>query len=85
VSTHNDIELLGYAAKAIGFNLWKNKADAYQLYDGPHNEGEGKFVCFWNPLADDGDALRLMIRLEIKLTNDIIRLIENEKVQEIKK
>jgi len=25
------------------------------------------------------------LRLEIKLTNDIIRLIENEKIQEIKK
>jgi hypothetical protein len=25
------------------------------------------------------------LRMEIKLTNDIIRLIENEKVQEIKK
>lgn len=48
-----DRELLELAAKAIGFSTNFNKADACQLFKG------AEYVAFWNPLTDDGDALRL--------------------------
>ena len=51
-------ELLELAAKAAGFKTsdtfsWRGIA----LMDGPSN--------FWNPLTDDGDALRLAVKLGI--------------------
>jgi hypothetical protein len=56
-----DRELLENAAKAAGLGShrycepWSAMA-AYTLYDGYHGPS-------WNPLADDGDALRLLVRL----------------------
>jgi hypothetical protein len=49
-----DRELMELAAKAAGV-----KWDV--LYDGPWIPGIGK----WNPLTDDGDALRLAVKLNI--------------------
>ena len=51
-----DRKLLEYAAKAAGYNMAK-VLDGYPMY----MEGYG----IWNPLADDGDALRLMVRLRL--------------------
>ena len=57
----SDKELLELAAEAIG--CW--------LYDGT----DGLCICIptigaklWNPLADDGDALRLAVKLNIEFT-----------------
>jgi len=59
-----DMELLELAAKAAGIKLlqWVDKWDGdcpafagYQMTDGEP----------WNPLADDGDALRLAVKLAI--------------------
>lgn len=47
-----DRELLELAAKAVGYE--RNSAGPI----GP---------CEWNPLEDDGDALRLAVRLHIKV------------------
>lgn len=54
-----DKELLELAAKAAGI-------------DAPYDEKWGGMLIrvyegleFWNPLADDGDALRLAVKLEI--------------------
>ena len=51
-----DKELLELAAKAAGVG---------------YADKEGKFVPFvpetWNPLTDDGDALRLAVKLRIEL------------------
>ena len=68
-----DRELLEAAAKAAGYELvwgrlrWGNRDDPcgaegfFQLTNDRKNfVNERKF---WNPLTDDGDALRLMIRL----------------------
>lgn len=57
----NDRELLELAAKAAGmtgtyFNVF---ADA----EVPLSDGEGP----WNPLTDDGDALRLAVKLRIEV------------------
>lgn len=61
-----DRELLKSAAKAIGYTAYFNKADACQLStDGTENG----YVQFWNPLTDDGDALRLAVKLRLDIDN----------------
>lgn len=61
-----DIELLRLAAKAASLRLWKI-GDAWR--DSAMGTGilleSGRYV--WNPLADDGDALRLAIELGLKI------------------
>ena len=52
----NDRELLELAAKAAGMTWWRDpKTDS--AYWGDAHE---RYICsVWNPLTDDGDALRL--------------------------
>jgi hypothetical protein len=64
-----DQELLELAAKAAGIKLGRyveciddyyspwNGADAFELQDGE----------YWNPLTDDGDALRLAVTLDMHI------------------
>ena len=50
----NDRELLELAAKAAGISVYgPNDYDGLTLSSGSH----------WNPLTDDGDALRLAVKL----------------------
>ena len=51
-----DIELLELAAKAAGIDLVEYSK---QLED--------DWIHFWNPLTDDGDALRLAVKLHITI------------------
>jgi hypothetical protein len=54
----NDRELLEAAAKAAGFPK------------GIHRAGDGLLMAndlYWNPLTDDGDALRLAVKLGIRV------------------
>ena len=54
-----DRELLEKAAKAVGLDLrWQD--------DKPHI-GDWLSRKWWNPLADDGDALRLAVKLKIDI------------------
>ena len=55
-----DRELLEKAAKAAGYsvNLLSDDPNDWYRWDTPH-----KMV--WNPLTDDGDALRLAVKLKI--------------------
>jgi hypothetical protein len=55
-----DRELLEFAAKAagIGFNDKRSPTGNVALYCGPS-------VGWWNPLDDDGDALRLAVQLKM--------------------
>lgn len=59
MTSKTDREFLQLAAKAAGYDV---------EFDKPHpviiNNGTGKY---WNPLTDDGDALRLAVTLEIEL------------------
>lgn len=59
--TETDRELLELAAKAAGYTLTR------------HTQDEWKF-CFggveWNPLTDDGDALRLAVKLGLCMDTD---------------
>ena len=57
-TTANDKELLELAAKAAGI-----ECTAVVLEGVPHRFGGG----YWNPLTDDGDALRLAITLEMDM------------------
>ena len=56
-----DRELLEAAAKAAGVELeWDGPPDIWQpMYY------QGKTYHGWNPLADDGDALRLAVKLRL--------------------
>lgn len=59
----NDRELLESAAKAAGIRLhvWGTKgAENFAALD-------AKTHARWNPLADDGDALRLAVKLGIQV------------------
>lgn len=57
-------ELLGLAAIAIGYKVYFNRADACQLTtDGT----DATYVGFWNPLNDNGTALKLSAELGIGL------------------
>lgn len=59
-----DRELLELAAKAAGIQIasWSNaQAGGFQTQE----SAQGKF---WNPLNDDGDALRLAVKLRLDVT-----------------
>jgi hypothetical protein len=51
-----DREMLELAAKAAGMNI------EWQPCGWAHNNETG---CEWNPLTDDGDALRLAVKLKL--------------------
>jgi hypothetical protein len=60
-----DRELLELAAKAAGeyHGTWSNKENAFiEPYGGDFIE--------WNPLDDDGDALRLAVKLKMVIDTD---------------
>lgn len=62
----NDRELLKLAAKAAGLKsgeIENNSANSHQTFYVWNDDD--KTSRFWNPLADDGDALRLAVRLNI--------------------
>lgn len=75
----DDRELLEMAAKAAGIEVGHGKnAQARFIGDHPqlwfHNDARNHPMCRkpnragnvpWNPLADDGDALRLAVKLDI--------------------
>ena len=56
-----DKELLELAAKAAGYGF---------EWFGPHFHitVDDRRFTFWNPLTDDGDALRLAVKLKIQIT-----------------
>lgn len=58
----NDRELLEMAAKAAGI-AWTEHNDEYGLVLSKANMGHELLI--WNPLTDDGDALRLAVNLSL--------------------
>jgi len=63
----NDRELLELAAKAAGINYIKPHED-YNGSLGLEIGGNPMRTKNWNPLTDDGDALRLAVKLRIDVT-----------------
>jgi hypothetical protein len=60
----NDRELLEFAAKAAGIKIKGYYEDEPSLSIKP---GPKLPTARWNPLTDDGDALRLAVNLEISV------------------
>ena len=57
-----DRELLDLAAKAAGIAVdWRKGVDCLCYSGSPYNEA-------WNPLEDDGDALRLAVTLDFRVS-----------------
>jgi hypothetical protein len=64
--TMTDKELLELAAKAAGYKMHPEKfVGDYWLKDG----------MVWNPLTDDGDALRLAVKLNVDVIFDFDRVM----------
>ena len=58
-----DRELLELAAKAVGIvGVWHERGQCIHVTD-----CEGMSDIWWRPLADDGDALRLAVELDIQI------------------
>ena len=62
----NDRELLELAAKAAGisYKAWVKDWDGYE---GLGIDGDARNLTIWNPLTDDGDALRLAVKIGMEL------------------
>ena len=58
-----DRELLGLAAKAAGYEVLDWYGERYTTTDGDR-------LFPWNPLADDGDALRLAVSQRLKIAHN---------------
>lgn len=71
----NDRELLEYAAKAAGLTLyWHNGVSFFRPELDWHDA--------WNPLTDDGDALRLAVKLKfgVDIEQDYTAVLSRDKI-----
>ena len=59
-----DRELLEDAAKAAGFANYTMRGDSVFVETGA---ARGDVGYYWNPLTDDGDALRLAVKLGLNI------------------
>ena len=75
-----DRELLELAAKAVGIDLQENMYEDNDYYYVVNNECIG-----WHPLADDGDALRLAVKLELDILfyRKHVDVCDNTKTQNV--
>ena len=60
-----DRELLELAAKAAGRDEWVWSDDDECMQSPPKQTPYGDAHSYWNPLTDDGDALRLAVKLKM--------------------
>lgn len=59
-----DKELLELAAKAAEMRLWRDRETDSDYW----GDATSNYICSqWNPLTNDGDALRLAVRLGLRL------------------
>lgn len=82
-----DRELLELAAKAAGYDVkWRTKVDIGMLdallVDIPLDSQQLRWkvnpYSVWNPLTDDGDALRLAVKLEMVIDSMDGRVIAGD-------
>ena len=75
---YSNKELLELAAKAAGYKVRYVEAATSFNYQGFLIESKGKYSGLfpvekhWNPLTDDGDALRLAVKLRMRIGIDSI-------------
>jgi hypothetical protein len=68
---NEDRELLELAAKVSGVKLrWKLGHGQIKLPPATSFYIRGGLDVYWNPLTDDGDALRLAVRLGLTIGNE---------------
>lgn len=61
-----DKELLEAAARAAGIHVWRGRLQPDLLFRNAQS-GDGVVTGVeWNPLTDDGDALRLAVKLNLE-------------------
>ncbi len=65
-----DRELLELAAMAAGFQNYIDDVDRYGVA-ALYVRDDGIFVGTWSPLSDDGDALRLAVKLRLRINREI--------------
>ena len=67
-----DKEMLEFAAKAAGYVIEYHTEDGTQVYikDAPLNKDGEPDIFLWRPRVDDGDALRLAVKLSISFSDD---------------
>lgn len=77
ITTNTDRELLELAAKGAGYGfVWhewvSSRVENFGMVK--HRKKSGLLVdgIHWNPLTDDGDALRLAVKLRISLDLDYV-------------
>lgn len=77
-----DRELLELAAKAAGQDYWlvRLRGVNRSVTEHLHYKGKDGETLEWNPLNDDGDALRLAVKLRIDLDQyaDSVRCLRSE-------
>jgi hypothetical protein len=82
----SDRALLELAAKAAGLNLDWDSYTAMNLHRPMASYGETNWFA-WNPLTDDGDALRLAVKLHMMVDcvrgADVIEIFVNGKIRHI--
>ena len=61
----SDRKMLELAAKAAGVELIQMPPGVYRNATGAKPENNAFGLPTWNPITDDGDALRLMVRLRL--------------------
>lgn len=72
---NTDHELLELAAKAAGMQGYKFTGTSMaKMIDPNQPDTTGSIGPNWNPLTDDGDALRLVVRLHISVYSNIVRI-----------
>ena len=66
----SDLDLLKLAAKAAGYEVFESgwmDAKLCLKTGEPDEDGDVPPHVLWNPLTDDGDALRLAVKLDIQV------------------
>ena len=64
-------ELLEFAAKAAGVELIQMPPGVYRNATGAKPENNAFGLPTWNPLTDDGDALRLAVKLRMSVFHSL--------------
>lgn len=67
MTTESERELLELAAKAYGLEGWEWHEDMQAMRSPPKATSYGEAHAYWNSRTDDGDALRLAVKLGISI------------------
>jgi hypothetical protein len=69
---NNDKKLLELAAKAADYGFFFNRKISDDAYEWKSDDG---MLWQWNPLMDDGHAMRLAVKLDMDIVFDFDRVM----------